>query len=467
MKIVDELKRRGQEHEERSTSPPTRTAKARRSPGTSRRSSGCRQERVHRVLFNEITKKAVQAAIKKPGRDRPEARSTPSRRAASSTAWSATRSARSSGTRCAAGLSAGPRAVGRRAADLRARARDPGLRPEEYWIARTRTWPRAPAARVRRPRSGSEPARRSSQRATEAETRGASSPSIERADASWSSNGRPRSERRKNPPPPFITSTLQQDAARKLRFSAPRRRCVAQRLYEGVELGEEGAVGLITYMRTDSTRVSADAQAGARRRDREPVRRRVPARRAAVLPHQEVGAGRPRGDPAHVARSAARAAGAVPLSRDRARALHADLEALRGVPDGAAALRPRLTVDITAGAYLFRATGSGLGSPASWRVYIEALDEPRRRWRRRTTRREEPGCRRSRRASGSALEQLDPKQHFTQPPPRFTEARWSRSSRRRASAGRRPTRRSDDDPEARVRPEGPRRLCPDRARRRW
>src|SRR6202162_1958850 len=66
-------------------------------------------------------------------------------------------------------------------------------------------------------------------------------------------------EKRRNPVPPFITSTLQQEAARKLRFSVKRTMMLAQGLYEGKELGQEGQVGLITYMRTDSTRVSDDA----------------------------------------------------------------------------------------------------------------------------------------------------------------------------------------------------------------
>src|SRR5450631_3055674 len=66
-------------------------------------------------------------------------------------------------------------------------------------------------------------------------------------------------EKRHNPVPPFITSTLQQEAARKLRFSVKRTMMLAQKLYEGVELGEEGAVGLITYMRTDSVRVGNEA----------------------------------------------------------------------------------------------------------------------------------------------------------------------------------------------------------------
>jgi DNA topoisomerase-1 len=74
-----------------------------------------------------------------------------------------------------------------------------------------------------------------------------------------------RGERRRNPAPPFITSTMQQDAGRKLGFSAKKTMTVAQQLYEGVELGEEGAVGLITYMRTDSVRIAQDAQADARR----------------------------------------------------------------------------------------------------------------------------------------------------------------------------------------------------------
>ena len=73
-----------------------------------------------------------------------------------------------------------------------------------------------------------------------------------------------RKERRKNPPPPFITSRLQQEASSKLRFSPKRTMALAQRLYEGIELGAEGPTGLITYMRTDSTRISDDAVTAVR-----------------------------------------------------------------------------------------------------------------------------------------------------------------------------------------------------------
>jgi len=72
-------------------------------------------------------------------------------------------------------------------------------------------------------------------------------------------------EKRRNPLPPFTTSKLQQEAVRKLRFTAKKTMTIAQRLYEGIELGKEGPVGLITYMRTDSTRISNDALAEARR----------------------------------------------------------------------------------------------------------------------------------------------------------------------------------------------------------
>jgi DNA topoisomerase-1 len=77
--------------------------------------------------------------------------------------------------------------------------------------------------------------------------------------AAWSVVSVDQRERRRNAAPPFTTSKLQQDAARKLRFSVKRTMMIAQRLYEGIELGEEGSVGLITYMRTDSVRVSNEA----------------------------------------------------------------------------------------------------------------------------------------------------------------------------------------------------------------
>ena len=87
---------------------------------------------------------------------------------------------------------------------------------------------------------------------------------ISKAPTVTSSRSVGTKEKKRNPVAPFITSTLQQESSRKLRFSVKRTMMLAQQLYEGVEIGEEGAVGLITYMRTDSTRVSDDAIAEVR-----------------------------------------------------------------------------------------------------------------------------------------------------------------------------------------------------------
>ncbi len=107
-----------------------------------------------------------------------------------------------------------------------------------------------------------------------------------------------KKQRRRNPAAPFTTSTLQQEASRKLGFSAQRTMTVAQRLYEGIDIGE-GTVGLISYMRTDSVTLAEEALRELRVRDRGPLRQRQLARRAAPLHDQgEERAGGARGDPA-------------------------------------------------------------------------------------------------------------------------------------------------------------------------
>src|SRR6202008_1519396 len=85
---------------------------------------------------------------------------------------------------------------------------------------------------------------------------------LDRAD--WGVKGVEKSDRRRTPAPPFITPRLQQEASRKLGYQPSRTMRIAQKLYEGVELGEEGSVGLITYMRTDSTRIGGEAIGAAR-----------------------------------------------------------------------------------------------------------------------------------------------------------------------------------------------------------
>ena len=92
---------------------------------------------------------------------------------------------------------------------------------------------------------------------------------------------------RRNPPAPFITSTLQQESARRLRFHAKRTMMLAQKLYEGIELGEEGRVGLITYMRTDSTRLSDDAVKEVRAVHLRELRQGIPPARSPPLQERE------------------------------------------------------------------------------------------------------------------------------------------------------------------------------------
>ena len=161
-----------------------------------------------------------------------------------------------------------------------------------------------------------------------------------------------RKDKKKYPSPPFTTSTLQQEASRKLRFSPSRTMRVAQQLYEGIDIGAEGTVGLITYMRTDSTRVSTEAQSEARSHilsahgkafvpDRQPVYR---SRGGAQDAHEAI-------RPTSVLR--------LPdmikshLTADQ-QALQAHLAQVRGEPD-VPAVYDSVTVDIAAGEYQLRA----------------------------------------------------------------------------------------------------------------
>ena len=160
-------------------------------------------------------------------------------------------------TKVKRGLSAGPRAVGGGAPGGRARGGDHARSCPRS------TGPSRPTSRAARPppftakvvAAGRREGRAGRTRARPARSIDGVEERAARRVASVE-----RKERRKNPPPPFITSKLQQEASSKLRFSPKRTMGLAQRLYEGVEIGEEGPVGLITYMRTDSTRLSDDAR---------------------------------------------------------------------------------------------------------------------------------------------------------------------------------------------------------------
>ena len=186
------------------------------------------------------------------------------------------------------------RAIGGRAADLRARSRpSTSFLPEEYWsiIGEFRTAGSEPFLAKLFKVDGERSGHRGRHDGRRIRRRTSASSSLSIADIQ-------KKPVQRNPPPPFITSTLQQEAARRLRFHAKRTMMLAQKLYEGIELGEEGRVGLITYMRTDSTRLSEDAVREVRRVHLRELRQGVPAARGAALQEGEGLAGRPRGDPA-------------------------------------------------------------------------------------------------------------------------------------------------------------------------
>ncbi|HEX8070627.1 MAG TPA: type I DNA topoisomerase [Pyrinomonadaceae bacterium] len=222
-------------------------------------------------------------------------------------------------------------------------------------------------------------------------------------------------ERRRNPVPPFITSKLQQEAARKLGYAVKRTMMIAQRLYEGVELGAEGSVGLITYMRTDSTRVS-DAALGEAR---DFIGTQYGA---AYLPERAVYY-RSKKD-AQDAHEAIRPTDVTRTPDSVARFLSADeLKLYRLVWQRfvASQMMPAVfdqtTIDIKAGRFLFRASGSVLKFDGFLRVYEEGRDE-------KSEEDEEAARRLPAVAQGDALKlnAVTPEQHFTEPPPRYTEA---------------------------------------------
>ena len=232
-----------------------------------------------------------------------------------------------------------------------------------------------------------------------------------------------RRERVKNPPPPFTTSTLQQEAAKRLGFTAQRTMRTAQQLYEGVDLGAEGALGLITYMRTDSTRISIDAAQGARGW----VESQFGSRYLTDAPRLWGGKQQKGAQEAHEAirpTDATRTPESVRSYLDREQYRLYELVWLRFVAGQMAhAIYDTTTVDfdlqgrIDARRYLFRATGSIVKFDGFTRLYQEAREEGDHKTLDELAPLPDvaPGDR-------CRLESLTPAQHFTQPPPRFTEA---------------------------------------------
>ena len=220
-----------------------------------------------------------------------------------------------------------------------------------------------------------------------------------------------KKKRRRSPAPPFITSTLQQEASRKLRHTANKTMRIAQQLYEGLELDGEGSVGLITYMRTDSVRVASEARQEAGKfitkefgKDHVPAKSPVyKSKKSAQDAHEAI-------RPTSVFKTpdSIRAG----LSQEQYQ-LYKLIWNRFLASQMSPAIFDQTSIDIEAGKYLFRATGTVIKFQGFMAVYTESADEAA----------EEEGILPVL-SEGDALKTIEvlPKQHFTQPPPRYTEA---------------------------------------------
>ena len=233
--------------------------------------------------------------------------------------------------------------------------------------------------------------------------------------ATWKVASVQQKEKRRHPAPPFTTSKLQQESYNKLRFSAKRTMMLAQRLYEGVELGEEGSVALITYMRTDSVRVSNDALDQVREFINSSYGGNyLPEKPNFYKSKKDAQEGHEAVRPTDVARS----------PEDVKKYLEEDVYKLyrliwqrfvgsQMVP----AVFDQTTIDINANDYMFRATGAVMKFGGFLTVYQEAREE-------KDEEAEEESRTLPRVTEGERLrlDKIRPDQHFTEPPPRYTEA---------------------------------------------
>ena len=368
-----------------------------------------------RVLINEITKKGVAAAIAAPREidmhktDAQQARRILDRIVGyeiSPILWN----------KVQRGLSAGRvqsvavRLVCERDEEIKA------FKPEEYWsvdiTCRAKEPPPFEARIWKWDGEKAEPKTADEANAIAAELN-AGSAQVSNVD---------KKERRKKPQAPFITSRLQQDAARKLRYSAKRTMALAQRLYEGVELGAEGPTGLITYMRTDSTRISDDAMTALRTYIGETYG-------AEYLPEQPNTYGnKDRAQDAHEAirptlmewtpERVAQSIGDHPDATELVKLytlIWQRFVASQMVP----AVYDATTVDIDRGRAQVRATGQVMKFAGYTKVYEVAETDDAKAEAAESADRLLPPL-----EVGDAitLESVRPEQHFTQPPPRFSEA---------------------------------------------
>jgi len=328
---------------------------------------------IHRIIYNEVTKSAILAAIQQPGEinralvDAQQARRVLDRLVGyqiSPILWRSVRPGLSAGRV----QSVAVRLICEREAEIEK------FKPEEYW---TLTATLAPIA-VDHPflaklhKIGSKKGEINNYGFRINETR-AKALATDASTQTYLVEKVQKREQKQRPVPPFITSTLQQEAARKLRFTAKKTMLIAQQLYEGLEIGHQGSVGLITYMRTDSTRAAQEALQAARTYigtaygpkylPGSPVHYR--SKKAAQDAHEAIRPTLPLRTPTELKPH---------LSSDQHHLY--ELIWMRFI---ASQMNPAIfdatTIDIKAGTYLFRATGSVIKFDGFRRVYMEGKDD--------------------------------------------------------------------------------------------
>ncbi|MGA3072400.1 MAG: type I DNA topoisomerase [Bryobacteraceae bacterium] len=369
--------------------------------------------RIYRVMFNEITKNAIQKAFQNPGMvdeklvDAQQARRVLDRLVGykiSPLLWDKVRRGLSAGRVQTVAL----RVIVERESEIAAFLKN------EYWTIDADLGARKPPAlNAHLIKKDDQTPELGSQEAADYVVA-----QLEGADYIVKSVG--TREKRRNPVAPFITSTLQQESSRKLRFSVKRTMILAQRLYEGIELGKEGAVGLITYMRTDSTRISEDAL--------QEARAYIAVKFGAEFLPESANIYKSKKD-AQDAHEAIRPTSMEHSPDDVARYLAEDeLKLYRLIwnrfvaSQMAPAVFDQTTIDISARGkdasdYLFRATGSVEKFGGFLKIYAEGKDQA-------DEEDEETKHRLPAVAEGEHLKfrHLLPEQHFTEPPPRYNEA---------------------------------------------
>ena len=238
--------------------------------------------------------------------------------------------------------------------------------------------------------------------------------------AKWEVASVTQKEKRRNPPPPFTTSKLQQAAYNRLRYTAKRTMALAQRLYEGVELGPEGSVALITYMRTDSVAVSNDALAQ--------VREMIPERFGSNYLPEKPNYYKSKKD-AQEAHEAVRPTEVSRAPEDVRKYLDDDLFKLYQLiwqrfvaSQMLPAVFDQTSIDISAGDYTFRASGSVQKFDGYLRVYQMPVANADREEDEKSDEGEGNALPRVSEGQVLKLDNIRPEQHFTEPPPRYTEA---------------------------------------------